>query len=152
MSDASSIRFSRRYSNISRPWLQEGFHSKVIHPSFLFIQLFFQIFTSSALQYQWSWVESLPIRGLTPSTTIGDVVRLLDGLGCLFLATGPAVWQTVHKNKPISIGGETSCSLTKVFPILWLLFNFLALFLVLGEIPRFFLRPLSPGRRGLWKV
>ena len=96
-----SIHVSARYRGLSLPWKREDLPAK--------------IYSSLGLQYQWSWVEALPIRGLTPSTTIGDVIRWLDGKNCSFLATGPAVWETLHQVKPLRISGETSCTLTQLY-------------------------------------
>lgn len=73
-----------------------------------------QVYTSVGLQYQWFWVESLPVRGITSSTTIGDIIRWLDSLNCTFIATGESAWQTLQRAKPLAISGETSCSIDKV--------------------------------------
>ncbi|CAI4224749.1 unnamed protein product [Auanema sp. JU1783] len=101
VSDLNSVLFSKKYSHLKRPWMREDFKPK--------------IFYSKGIDYQWSWVKSLPVRGLNPTNTIEDVIRWMDSLNCSFLAVGEAVWRTVQRGRPVSVSAETSCSLQKLY-------------------------------------
>ncbi|PAV90514.1 hypothetical protein WR25_27162 isoform B [Diploscapter pachys] len=72
-----------------------------------------KIYESRGLQYQWTWLKSLNVRGVSPPQTLDDVIRFLESVNCFFLPFGEVVRSSILRQHPKQTTGEVSCSIQK---------------------------------------
>ncbi|EGT40948.1 hypothetical protein CAEBREN_26094 [Caenorhabditis brenneri] len=89
-----------RFANLTPPWIRaDGTFAKITK--------------SNGLSYQWSWLKSLDVKGLTKR--VDDVIGFLTDNECFFVPIGPSVRSSILGQKAVYLSGEVSCELHELY-------------------------------------